>query len=401
MVHACEHPDCATQPTYNQPGETKARFCKAHKHEGMINVKDKTCEHPGCATIPAYNQPGETKARFCARHKHDGMVNVIDKTCEHPDCATIPTYNLPNETKARFCARHKHEGMVDVKHKTCEHPDCATRPNYNEPNETTGRFCARHKYEGMVNVIDKTCEHPGCATQPRYNIPGQNAAWCNTHKQSGMIVNPNKRCGEKKCKEYALYGTFRADFCELHCDPKTHINWMEKECVSCRLLNILNKNSLCQFCEPDMFNKTRLAKQNFVKRWLDNNGYKYDSCDHVIDNSMCGKERPDFVFDCGTHVVILEVDEHQHRERAEECECARMVNIFQSFGGIPVKFVRYNPDKYKKNGRSLNPAIGTRMNVLQTHLEYALNDKPVSPLSVKHLFYNNERETTVFNKIDI
>jgi hypothetical protein len=150
-----------------------------------------------------------------------------------------------------------------------------------------------------------------------------------------------------------------------------------------------------------MFNKTRLAKQNFVKRWLDNNEYKYDSCDKVIENSVCGKERPDFVFDCGTHVVILEVDEHQHRERAEECECVRMVNLFHSFGGLPVKFVRYNPDKYKKNGRSLNPSVGTRMNVLHTHLEYALHDEPVSLLSVKHLFYNNELETTVFNKIDI
>ena len=285
--------------------------------------------------------------------------------------------------------------------KTCEHPDCATRPNYNQPGQTKARFCANHKHDGMVDVVSNTCEHPDCTTRPRYNIPGQHASWCNSHKKGGMIVNPNKRCGEKRCKEYALYGTFRADFCELHFDPSTHINWMENECVSCHLLNILNKNSLCQFCEPDMFNKTRLAKQNFVKRWLDNNEYKYDSCDKVIENSVCGKERPDFVFDCGTHVVILEVDEHQHRERAEECECVRMVNLFHSFGGLPVKFVRYNPDKYKKNGRSLNPSVGTRMNVLHTHLEYALHDEPVSLLSVKHLFYNNELETTVFNKIDI
>ena len=359
------------------------------------------CEHPGCATQPAYNKPGETKGRFCVDHKHDGMMNVKDKTCEHPGCETLPSYNQPNETKGRFCFNHKHDGMVNVVSKTCEHPGCATLPSYNQAGETKGRFCFLHKETGMVNVVSKTCEHPGCETRSRYNIPGQNAAWCNTHKKSGMIVNPNKRCGEKKCKEYALYGTFRAEFCESHCDPSTHINWMEKECASCRLMNILNKNSLCQFCEPDMFNKTRLAKQNFVKRWLDNNGFKYDSCDTVIEHAECGKERPDFVFDCGTHVVILEVDEHQHRERAEECECTRMVNIFQSFGGLPVKFVRYNPDKYKKNGRAMNPAVGTRMNVLRTHLEYALKDEPVSLLSVKHLFYNNERETTVFNPIDI
>jgi hypothetical protein len=362
-----------------------------------------TCENPGCTKIPVFNVLGETKGRFCFEHRTDkDMVDVTHKTCEHPDCTKIPTFNVRGETKGRFCSEHKEDKMVDVVHPTCEHPGCTTQPVFNVLGQTKGRFCKKHITDkDMVNVVSPTCEHPGCTTRANYNVPGQKASRCNTHKQTGMIVNPKKRCWQGKCKEYALYGTFRAEFCESHCDPATHINWMEKECVSCRLPNILNKNSRCQYCEPDMFNKTRLAKQNFVKRWLDNNGFEYDSCDTVIEHSECGKERPDFVFDCGTHVVILEVDENQHRERVEVCECTRMVNIFQSFGGLPVKFVRYNPDKYKKNGRSCDPSIGARMNVLRTHLEYALKDEPVSLLSVKHLFYDNERETTVFNPIDI
>jgi hypothetical protein len=398
----CEHKDCTKQPVFNVLGETKGRFCSEHKEDKMVDVKNKTCENPGCTTQPTYNVLGETKGRFCFEHKERGMVNVKDKTCEHPTCSKQPVFNKPDETKGRFCFEHKERGMVNVKDKTCENPGCTKRPYFNVSGETKGRFCKKHITDkDMVNVVSKKCEHTGCTTFPRYNVPGQKASRCNTHKQTGMIVNPKKRCCEKKCKEYALYGTFRAEFCESHCDPATHINWMEKECVSCRLPNILNKNSRCQYCDPDMFNKTRLAKQNYVKRWLDNNGFKYDSCDTVIEHSECGKERPDFVFDCGTHVVILEVDENQHRERVEVCECTRMVNIFQSFGGLHVKFVRYNPDKYKKGGRSHDPAIGTRMNVLHTHLEYALKDEPVSFLSVKHLFYDNERETTVFNPIEI
>ena len=398
----CENPDCTKIPTFNVFGETKGRFCKKHKEDKMVDVVSKKCEHPNCSKQPTYNVLGETKGRFCKEHKEDKMVDVVNPTCENPDCTKIPVFNVRGETKGRFCKEHKERGMVNVKHPTCENPGCTTRPSYNFPGQTKGRFCKKHITDkDMVDVVNPKCENPDCTTRPRYNFPGQKASRCNTHKQTGMIVNPKKRCCEKRCKEYALYGPFRAEFCESHCDPATHINWMEKECVSCRLPNILNKNSRCQYCDPDMFNKTRLAKQNFVKRWLDNNGFEYDSCDTVIEHSECGKERPDFVFDCGTHVVILEVDENQHRERVEVCECTRMVNIFQSFGGLHVKFVRYNPDKYKKGGRSHDPAIGTRMNVLHTHLEYALKDEPVSFLSVKHLFYDNERETTVFNPIEI
>ena len=47
----------------------------------MINVKDKTCEYVGCNTQPTYNLPGQTKARFCSEHKQPNMVNVKDKKC--------------------------------------------------------------------------------------------------------------------------------------------------------------------------------------------------------------------------------------------------------------------------------------------------------------------------------
>lgn len=26
---------------------------------------------------------------------------------------------------------------------------------------------------------------------------------------------------------------------------------------------------------------------------------------------VCGKERPDFLFDAGSHMIVIEVDEHQ------------------------------------------------------------------------------------------
>jgi hypothetical protein len=60
---------------------------------------------------------------------------------------------------------------------------------------------------------------------------------------------------------------------------------------------------------------------------------------------------PDFVFDCGSHIVILEVDEDQHKGYQKECEIIRMKNITQGFGGLPVFWIRYNPDDFKKDNQ--------------------------------------------------
>lgn len=125
------------------------------------------------------------------------------------------------------------------------------------------------------------------------------------------------------------------------------INLCERECKSCNLTFILNENNLCEFCDPIIIQKAKLVKQNTLMDYLDSKDLKGDSTDTVIDKGECGKERPDRVFDFNDKIVILECDENQHKERNCVCEQTRMINISQSFGGLPVYFIRWNPDKYK------------------------------------------------------
>jgi hypothetical protein len=129
------------------------------------------------------------------------------------------------------------------------------------------------------------------------------------------------------------------------------INLIERTCISCGLLEVVDGNQMCGNCSPVLVRTARLAKQKMVQNWLDTAGVAYKQTDRILpDSAACSvRSRPDFVFDAGTHFVVLEVDEHQHQNYV--CESARMVNI-TSVLGLPTVFVRFNPDRYKpQHGR--------------------------------------------------
>ena len=366
---------CSLIPAFNFPENLVARFCFEHRENGMINVLTKKCEK--CFLIPIFNYPGNKTARFCASHKLQNMINVINKRCKL--CSTIPLYNFPGNSAGIFCNKHKEETMIDVKSKRCE--KCSSRPNFNFPGFRTRRFCSihkenfmidvgskrcercslgpafnfpdnliarycfKHRENGMINVKTKRCEH--CNTCASYGKPGNSATLCAKHRIPGTIVRPKSKCQICK-KNPAIWGSPET-WIPLRCDThhyENDINYVEEQCQSCALTFLLDKNGLCEFCNPVTFQSTRLAKQNALMSFLDTHELVGTTTDTTIEKGECGLERPDRVYDFGDKIVILECDEHQHRERNCLCEQTRMINIGQSFGGVPVYFIRWNPDNY-------------------------------------------------------
>lgn len=132
------------------------------------------------------------------------------------------------------------------------------------------------------------------------------------------------------------------------------MNLVQHTCVVCDVLDYVDDEKKCGRCSEYLTKKLHLRKQRQVKLWMDSHQYlkNYISYDRQLDGGSCGKERPDFVWDCKTHWVILEVDEFQHNDRPCECEQTRMVNVTQGMG-IPCLWVRYNPDKFKGQEASL------------------------------------------------
>ena len=392
----CEFVGCNTRPCYNVPGETTARFCLQHKQPNMVDVKHKKCEFVGCDTRPTYNLPGETQGRFCLRHKQPNMVDVLNKTCEHVGCNTQPSYNFLGETQGRFCSQHKELNMVNVRSKTCEHVGCNTRPTYNFPGQTQARFCNKHKELNMVDVRHKMCEHVGCNIRASYGIPGKSVSRCAEHKEAGMMKKSKTRCNEQDCKEMAVYGITGPARCETHKQIED-VNFVERTCVECHLMEVLNDENKCNACASYKFK--RLAKQREVEQYFRRNffsEYPPSSIDKVpLSLKECGDlERPDFLWDSHPYrTVVTEVDEDQHQSYPCLCEQTRMINVSQSLGAPQTIYIRYNPDGFKsEHEKSRNWNTNKRLQKLAEWTKFLLTSKDIhfeGTIGVIYLFYDD------------
>ena len=103
---------------------------------------------------------------------------------------------------------------------------------------------------------------------------------------------------------------------------------------------------------------------------------------------------PDFITMCHTETahwaVVVEVDEDQHRTYNEDCEQRRMEVLLQELG-VPIAFVRFNPDGYepKLPKRLLEqPGQEERHALLQKAVAAALASPPSSICTAHYLFYD-------------
>ena len=383
---ACEFEDCTIVASYNYEHETKHRFCSAHKLEGMVNLATRHCQAPGCKKHSSFGFKGHSTTH-CATHKEDGMINLISKYCEHDGCDIYATFSFEGE-KPRFCQKHSEEGMVGTTARRCAHEGCnSTSRNYDVPGGK-GCVCSLHRGPGMVDVKSRRCEE--CASIAQVGKPGSQRSHCKAHRKPGMISLPRARC--LVCRKPAFYGV---DFIPRRCEEHKvdgDQNLIERECVSCNLVMVLDNDERCEFCNPERFESNRLAKQNALMAYLDYYGLTGESTDKIVNNGDCGRERPDRVFDFGDKIVVLECDEHQHKDRQCVCEQTRMINISQGYGGLPVYFIRWNPDHYAPNViTKKQEAVDKRHKIVCDYINDIRRNKIVLPrciLGVLYMFHD-------------
>lgn len=98
----------------------------------------------------------------------------------------------------------------------------------------------------------------------------------------------------------------------------------------------------------------------------------------------CSTRRPDLLLHLGTHVIIVEVDEHKHSSYDCSCENKRLMQISQDLDHVPIVFIRFNPDAYTRMDGS-NVASCWRTNKLGILQLCHLDEWEVRILSLKDM----------------
>ena len=131
-------------------------------------------------------------------------------------------------------------------------------------------------------------------------------------------------------------------------------------------------------------------------------GFKFDwnKRNHTADPTQCGLYRPDTRWEGDYAVIIKEVDEFSHAHYPLRCELERVASIATGYPGLPVYFIRGNPDKKGIKSKQYDELALERIRVALDHAKVFSDG---FWLRLEFLFYYNipESERLVAGKYEL
>ena len=172
-------------------------------------------------------------------------------------------------------------------------------------------------------------------------------------------------------------------------------------CSNCHFVVVKKRGGLCASCQPTPSVRSRCREVKLagtLDQWAaDCKICKYTSWNKqnlLADPAQCGKYRVDFTFEMLSGVVLLECDEKQHSEYVKRCELVRQAEVALGYGGLPVHWIRYNPDAFKINGTTRVTKQGERESTLLRNLQLALTRPDYEHfITVTYICYDNPGTT--------
>ena len=157
-------------------------------------------------------------------------------------------------------------------------------PRYCVDNTYREHIIATSPGPGYTTRLPKFCHVMDCDELPTHNFSGESACYCELHSVPGMVDVVTTKCGGIGCTAF------------------------------------VNRTGFCAQCDTTRPRRTRVREHqvaNFLREQLDQ---IWTSWNKQLANSRECSERggylPDFLYDCGSYVIILEVDAHcTHRDR--------------------------------------------------------------------------------------
>ena len=372
----CIQPDCLTRPTYNMICETRALFCFTHKSDGMVTINSKRCIEIGCITRPSFNNKGKTIPLYCKLHKKENMTDITKERCSFFDCDVIPTFNFSHEKKPIFCIKHKNNGMIRIHDTHCIEPECKKSPCFNLEGEEKALYCSTHKTENMIDIKHQKCIHECCKVRANFNFAGEKKTlYCKKHKLIGMMdVSLRKTCIYQNCNIKSIFnyeGELTGIYCASHkldgMVDVLNIRCLTPLCTT-QPRDIKKYEGYCARCFmytfPDKpITRNYKTKEFSVVDYITKEFPEYVWITDKIIQDGCSKKRPDLLLDLGYQVIIVEIDENQHKTYECSCDNKRIMELSQDVGHRPIVFIRFNPDDYiSKEGQKVKSCWSTNGN---------------------------------------
>jgi hypothetical protein len=237
------------------------------------------------------------------------------------------------------------------------------------------------------------CEHNKCrqcggASICEHDIRRHSCKQC----KGSLICEHNKH--EKSCRECF---THPQNFCQI-C-TNIYVNKKSRTyplCLRCHCLTHPNEKIPTRF----------KMKEHHILDHLCSYCPDYEIIHDQVIEGGCSKRRPDLFLECGTHSLVVEIDEDQHSDY--KCENKRMMQIFIDLGSRPLVVLRFNPDKYTNaEGQNMGGLfsfgsdnlivvedprqLDQRVYTLSQRIRYYVENVSLKELTMERLYYDELR----------
>ncbi len=412
----CCAPGCDERATY-VPRIFTIRVpthCKDHAQPraDFFEYSSRLCEIETCHIRASFAPTRNHKPIRCGHHKLTTDINREKKPCS--GCGIKkPNFGPPGTKGAIRCGDCKVEGDVDLNNDKCI--ECA--------KHQVSAIIKGREDEGMIYCLT-------CASKLGFEYSNGRVPHCITCKTAvarfgtvGGRPRDAKYCGQ--CRDPSIHFDLVHDMCE-ECGVTRPLlrneRWL---CLRC-CINIYPEYSVSrnyktkqtaveQFLAERFSSRLTMIFDRRVARIMPEASASAGAGGTMVEEVPCKSSgsKPDVLIDMGEWVVVVEVDENQHKQDSYEasCENKRVMQIFDDAGRRPIVFVRFNPDQYidafgnkvrspwtddrriKSGGvphvSAKNQAHWiARLEALASRIEHAVSVRPIKEVTFEYLYFD-------------
>jgi hypothetical protein len=372
----CEKCLISVNPCFGLPDDDKSpSFCAKCKTQEMIDKKNKKCK---CGKAqPSFGYKDDERATCCQKCALPNMIDIKNNKCVVCNL-TQPIYGYENDERATHCMKCMINGMINIRDKMCI--ECnKVHPSYGYENDKSATHCFECHLPDMINIKSIRCKC-GISTKKTFGYPGEKTICCSKCQELGMIDLVHKRCQT------------------INCNTQISNTYYEGYCLRCFIYLFPDKPVVCNY-------KTKEAGvAEFIKEHFSNYNLIFDK---KIDGGS-SLRRPDILINLENQVVIIEIDENQHKKYDCGCDNRRLMELSLDVNHKSMVFIRFNPDEYiDKNNKNIKSCWtrskekglllvkekdkdkwNERLNNLKDAVEYWINNTTDKTIEIIQMYYD-------------